>query len=203
MDISALLLFAGVYALAVASPGPAVAVLVARGLSQGGAGAFAFIAGFVVGDIIWLGFAALGLGTIAALYAPLFQLIKYAGAAYLIYLAVKIWRAPAAPIALGTAAEEGGWRLFFGSLTLTLGNPKVIAFFLSIMPLVVDVNRIGTLAFAELAVVIAFVMAPIFLAYTLLAARARRFLRSERSIRAANRCTAAMMAGTAALVASR
>ncbi len=94
MTLAGLALFIGVYAAAVASPGPGVAAVVARGLGRGLAGMPAFIAGFVVGDLVWFLAAALGLAAIAEAYAPLLTAIKYAGAAYLLYLAWKLWTAP-------------------------------------------------------------------------------------------------------------
>ena len=147
---TSLVLFAAVYFAAVATPGPGVAALVARVLGHGLGGAAPFIAGYVVGDLIWLILAATGLSVLANAFAGLFVALKYAGAAYLLYVA---WRMATAPVAVGEQAPAAsrGWRAFFGSLSLTLGNPKVMIFFLSIMPLVVDVRTLTPLAIAELA----------------------------------------------------
>ncbi len=205
MDLTALLLFAGIYFVAVASPGPGIAAVIARGLGRGLAGGPAFIAGFVVGDLIWFAVAATGLSVIATAYAPLFTAIKYAGCAYLLWLAWRIWNAPAtAPGAPEGAALRGtDLGAFLGSLALTLGNPKVIVFFLSIMPLVIDVNDISPLAFAELAAIIVVVLSTILLTALLLADRARRLFASPQAVRRMNRTTAGMMAGVAALIAAR
>lgn len=92
MTLSALLIFAGVYFAAVASPGPGVAALVARVLGQGLAGVAPFIAGYFVGDMIWLILAATGLAVIAKAFAGVFVAIKFAGAAYLLYLAWRMGR---------------------------------------------------------------------------------------------------------------
>src|SRR5208283_5185270 len=114
--------FCAIYFLAVATPGPGVAAVVARGLARGCAGAPAFIAGFVVGDLIWFFAAALGLSALAQTAHAAFMLVKYAGAAYLLYLACKMWTAPVRPLeepgveSLGQGPEA----LFLGSLTLTL-----------------------------------------------------------------------------------
>ena len=145
-----LILFAAVYFAAVATPGPGVAALIARVLGQGLKGVAPFIAGYFVGDMIWLTLAATGLAVIAKTFAGVFVAIKFAGAAYLLYLA---WRMATAPAVIGAAPTEAtrGWRAFLGSLSLTLGNPKVMVFFLSIMPLVVDVRTLTALALFELA----------------------------------------------------
>ena len=94
MDIAGLLVFAGVYFVAVASPGPGMALVVARSIAKGLHGLPAFVAGFVVGDLILFALAASGLAFAAQTFGGVFAAIKYAGAAYLLYLAVRIWRAP-------------------------------------------------------------------------------------------------------------
>ena len=204
MDLPSLLLFASIYFVAVASPGPGIAAVVARGLGQGMAAAPAFIAGFVVGDLIWFTVAATGLAVIATTFEAVFLAIKYAGCAYLIYLAWKIWHAPvAAADVTAAAARVPSWPSFLGSLSLTLGNPKVIVFFLSIMPLVVDPKTITPLVFVELAIVIVLVITPVLLVALWLADRARRVFTSERALRHINRGTATIMAGAAAVIATR
>ncbi len=139
MTLGSLVLFAAVYFAAVATPGPGLAALVARVIAYGLVGVAPFIAGYVVGDMIWLVVAGTGLAALAKAFAGAFTAIKYAGAAYLLYLA---WRTATAPATRGEAPPPAsrGFRAFFGSLSLTLGNPKVMVFFLSIMPLVVDVR---------------------------------------------------------------
>ncbi len=95
MTLSGLLVFAAAYVVAAASPGPGVAALVARVLARGAQGMPSFIAGFVVGDLIWFSIAATGLAVLAQTFAALFLTIKYAGAAYLLFFAWKLWTAPA------------------------------------------------------------------------------------------------------------
>jgi threonine/homoserine/homoserine lactone efflux protein len=204
MTLTSLFLFASVYFVAVASPGPGIAAVIARGLGQGMKAAPAFIAGFVLGDLIWFTIAATGLAVVARSFETLFLAIKYAGCAYLLFLAWKIWNAPVAAGDVEAADETvRSWPSFLGSLSLTLGNPKVIVFFLSLMPLVVDLQSITPLVFAEMAVVIVLVFTPV-LAFTLyLADRARRVFTSETALRRINRGTAGIMAGAAVAIAAR
>jgi threonine/homoserine/homoserine lactone efflux protein len=204
MDIAALLIFASVYFVAVASPGPGMAAVVARGLGQGMAAAPAFVAGFVIGDLIWFTIAATGLAVIAARFETLFLIIKYAGCAYLLWMAYKIWTAPVKAADLSAAtARVRSLPSFLGSLSLTLGNPKVMVFFLSIMPLVVDVKAMSPLVFFEMAVVIVAVIAPVMTLALWLADRARRVFTSTRALKRINRGTAAIMGGAAAVIAVR
>jgi threonine/homoserine/homoserine lactone efflux protein len=202
MTLSSLLIFAAVYFAAVATPGPGVAALIARVLGQGLRGVAPFIAGYAVGDLIWLIVAGTGLSLIAKALAGLFVALKFAGVAYLLYLA---WRMATAPVASGEAAPAAsrGWRAFFGSLSLTLGNPKVMVFFLSIMPLVVDVRTLSPSALAELGALSAVVISSTLAAYALAANRARAFIRSTRAMRFAHRAAGGMMAGVAVAVATR
>ena len=202
MTLSSLLLFAAVYFAAVATPGPGIAALVARVLGHGLKGVGPFIAGYVAGDMTWLILAGTGLSVLANAFAGLFAALKYLGAAYLLYVA---WKMATSPAAVGEAAPAAsrGWRAFMGSLSLTLGNPKVMIFFLSIMPLVVDVRTLTPAALVELAAVSVLVMSATLAAYALAANRARGFLRSTRAMRIAHRAAGGVMAGVAVAVATR
>lgn len=204
MDISSLALFAGIYFIAVASPGPGVTALVARSLSSGFRRSLPFLAGIVIGDLAWFALSALGLGVLVQSFHGVFVAIKYAGCAYLVYLAWKAWTAPAAaaPPPAGSAAGEG-LRLFLGGLALTLGNPKVMVFFLSILPLVVDLQAMTPLAFAEIAALITPIITGTLLAYAYAADRARRLVASPRAMRWVNRATGGVMLGAAAAIATR
>jgi threonine/homoserine/homoserine lactone efflux protein len=196
------MLFALVYFAAVATPGPGIAALVARVLGQGLAGVAPFIAGYVVGDMVWLAVAGTGLAVLANTFAGVFTAIKYAGAAYLLYLA---WKMATAVKAEGEAPPPAsrGWRAFFGSLSLTLGNPKVMVFFLSIMPLVVDVKSLTPLALGEIVAVCVPIISGTLAAYALTANRARLLLRSTRAMRLVHRAAGGLMAGVAVAVATR
>jgi threonine/homoserine/homoserine lactone efflux protein len=204
MTITTFIMFASVYFVAVASPGPGIAAVIARGLGQGMKAAPAFVAGFVIGDLVWFTVAATGLAVIAQSFETLFLAIKYAGCAYLLYLAWKIWTAPVAAADVAAATGKvSSWGSFLGSLSLTLGNPKVMVFFLSIMPLVVDLKAITPLVFAEMAVVIVLVITPVVAGTLYLADRARSVFRSEKALKRINRGTATIMAGAAVAIAGR
>ena len=131
-----------------------------------------------------------------------FVAIKFAGAAYLLYLA---WRMATAPAVVGASAPavSRGWRAFLSSLSLTLGNPKVMVFFLSIMPLVVDVRALTPLALVELAAVCAIVIFSTLAAYAFAANRARAFFNSARAMKLVHRLAGGLMAGVAVAVATR
>jgi threonine/homoserine/homoserine lactone efflux protein len=202
MTLGSFVLFAAVYFATVATPGPGLAALVARVIAYGLVGVAPFNLGYVVGDMIWLLVAGTGLAALANAFSGAFTAIKYAGAAYLLYLA---WRTATGPATRGEAPPPAsrGFRAFFGSLSLTLGNPKVMVFFLSIMPLGVDVKSLTPARLAELMAICVPVIAATLTAYALAANRARALFRSVRALRIAHRAAGGVMAGVAVALATR
>jgi threonine/homoserine/homoserine lactone efflux protein len=204
MTLTGMLTFCAVYALAVATPGPGIAAIVARSLAHGFKGAPAFVAGFVIGDLVWFTIAATGLAALARTAEMLFVAIKWAGVVYLLYLAYRLWTAPAAGVEVREDdGRQHGWRAFIASLTLTLANPKAILFFLALLPTVIDLASMNALRFVEISVAIAIVLPAVLFGYVALAARARRMFTTPRSVRRLNRGSGLAMAGAAALVATR
>lgn len=204
MSLYGLGLFIAVYTLAVATPGPGIAAILARSMARGLHGAPAFIAGFVIGDLIWLTLAATGLAAIAKTASTLFLVIKYAGAAYLLFLAYKLWTSTPAPVeAAASPVAESNGRAFLSSLALTLGNPKAVVFFLALLPTVVDLQSLHTVGYLEIVASIAIVLPTVLGAYAIAGARARTLFKSTRALRLMNRGTGAAMAGAAIAVAAR
>jgi threonine/homoserine/homoserine lactone efflux protein len=204
MDLAGLVVFGTALLVAAASPGPGIAALVARVLGRGPRGAVAFSAGLAVGDVVWLACAVVGLAALAEAFHGLFLAIKYGGVAYLAYLAYRIWTAPVEARALAAeTAREHPFRLFLAGLALTLGNPKVMVFYLALLPTILDLSRVTVWGFAELVGVTLSVLAVVFAAYALAAARARRLFTSPKALRALNRATGATMAGAAVAIAAR
>jgi len=204
MTIYGLLTFSPAYALAVAAPGPGIAAIIARGLAHGLKGAPAFIGGFVVGDLVWFAIAATGLAALARTAATLFVAIKWAGVAYLLYLAYKLWTAPAKQVDVQSDdRKQHGWNAFLASLMLTLANPKAILFFLALLPTVIDLASMNTVRFLEISAAIIVVQPLVLGAYALLAARARELFTTPKAVRRLNRSSGLAMAGAAVVVATR
>jgi threonine/homoserine/homoserine lactone efflux protein len=196
--------FCLVYALAVAVPGPGVAAVIARSLGHGLRGAPAFIAGFLVGDIIWFTCAATGLAMLAQSAYTVFLVVKYAGVAYLLYLAYRLWTAPAKSMeASAEVPQERTVRLFLGSLALTLGNPKTMIFFLAVLPTVVELKTLSVAGFLEIIFVILLVLPVVLGGYAFGASRARRLFSTPKTVRWVQRGTGVAMASAAVAVATR
>ena len=203
MSLAGILVFALGVAVAMAAPGPVVAALIARIIGRGAHGIAPFCLGLIAGDIVWFGAAMLGLAALMQAAQPVFLALKYAGAAYLLWLAWRLCTAPAAAPAAQPLARAEGWRGFAGGLLLTLGNPKTMVFYLALAPTLVDAASLTPARFALLALVLAAVYTLVLAAYVLLAARARRLFRSARSMRQVNRAAGGLMAGAAVAVAAR
>ena len=205
MTLYGLLTFCAVYALTVASPGPGIAAVIARGLAHGMKGTPAFIAGFLAGDLVWFGIAATGLAALARTAAALFVAIKWAGVLYLLYLAYKLWTAPAERVEVKSKDDgrEHGWRAFMASFLLTLGNPKAILFFLALLPTVIDLASMNLVRFLEISAAMCLVLPAVLFAYALLAAKARQLFTTPSAVRRLNRSSGVAMAGAAVVVATR
>ena len=199
MTLTGLLVFAAAYLLAVVSPGPGTMSVVARVLSRGMGGLPAYITGFVLGDLIWFTIAATGLAVVAQAFAGAMIVVRLAGAAYLAWMAYQFWIAPVSVAAQAPAKMHST----LAGLTLTLGNPKVIVFFLALLPSVVDLRVLTPAGFAELAALIAVILAAVLAGYGLGAARARRLFATTRAMRRLNRGAGVVMAGVAIAVATR
>ena len=204
MSAYGLLVFTLVYALAVATPGPGVAVVLARGISRGTSAAWPFLAGFLVGDLIWFTLAALGLAMLAHAAHAVFLAVRYAGALYLLVLACRLWRAPVEGLGSASGAvPQRSLHVFAGSLALTLGNPKTMVFFLAILPTVVELDHLTVGGFCAVALVICVMLPCVLGAYMLFAARARGRLSRPGTARWLQRGTGVVMAGAAVAVATR
>ncbi|MDP8984999.1 MAG: LysE family translocator [Pseudomonadota bacterium] len=199
-----LVTFGALYFVAVATPGPGIAAVIARGLARGSAGAPAFIAGFVVGDLTWFLAAALGLSALAQTAHAAFVAVKYAGAAYLLFLAYRFWSMPVRALAVGDEpAEQKPVQVFLGSLTLTLGNPKTMVFFVALLPTVVPLGNMTLQGYLEVGATIAIIMPAILAGYVAAASRARAWFQNPRAQKLMNRGSGSLMAAAAVAIAAR
>mgnify|MGYP001765782836 CR=1 FL=1 len=203
MTLFALALFAGALFLNAGSPGPSVVALVAQVLSRGPRAVLPFLAAMWIGEAIWLAAAVAGLSALAERLHEVFVLVKWAGVLYLLWLAIGLWRRPAEAGPQGETEPAGGWKMFATGFSLTLGNPKIMVFYLALLPTLVDVANLGFTGWAELAVVQIAVMAFVDLSWVGVAGRARRFLASARAVRLTRRASALAMGGAAAVIAGR
>ncbi len=203
MDLTSLLIFAGALVVAAGSPGPSIAALVARVISRGPGSVMPFLAAMWIGEGIWLSAAIFGLAYIAQTFATGFLVIKYLGVAYLLFLAWKMWTAPVDLSGEALPKTQSPWALFATGMAVTLGNPKIMAFYVALLPALIDMGSVGVLGWAELLAAMLAVLVAVDLAWVALAATARRWIRSPRAVRISNRISASAMGGAAAAIAAR
>jgi threonine/homoserine/homoserine lactone efflux protein len=204
MEPANLLVFSVALLVAAASPGPGIIAVVARVLALGTRDALAFAVALAIGDVVWLTLSIAGLAVLAQTFHALFVAIRWIGAGYLVYLGWKMWTAPAITpqVADGTRAQNRT-SMFLAGLTLALSNPKVMLFYLALLPVIVDLRNIGVLGYLELVLVTVAVLAIVLGSYIVLAGRVRTFFNSPRAIRLVQRGSAGIMMGAAAWLAAR
>lgn len=203
MELSSLFLFAGALLVAAGSPGPSIAALIARVISKGFRDVFPFLLAMWIGEAIWLSLTVFGLAYIAQTFHPVFVAVKWAGVAYLAWLAFKMWTAPVAVGEGQLPREDSPLKLFLTGMAVTLGNPKIMMFYLALLPTIIDLASVTVVGWLELTLTMAVVLVAIDLTWVLAAAQARRLLKSTRAMKIANRISAATMAGAAAAIAAR
>ncbi|MGQ2904051.1 MAG: LysE family translocator [Neoaquamicrobium sediminum] len=203
MELTSLVFFAGALLVAAGSPGPSIAALVARVISKGFRDVFPFLAAMWIGEAIWLSMAVFGLAFVAQSFHMAFVVLKWAGVAYLCWLAWKMWTAPVTIREGEMPRAESPWRLFMAGMAVTLGNPKIMMFYMALLPTIIDLGTVTLVGWAELTATMALVLIAIDLVWVAAAVQARRLLRSPRAMRIANRVSATTMAGAAAAIASR
>jgi len=203
MTLTALLVFAGALFIAAGTPGPSVAALVARVISKGARDVLPFLFGMWAGDAIWLTCAIAGLSAIAETFYHAFVVIKWLGILYLLYLAWKMWFARPDVEEEELPQVRSRSRMFLTGLAIALGNPKIMMFYIALLPSIIDIRAVSFGGWAELVVTLIVVLAIVDFSWMFLAAKARGLLKSPRAVRIANRASAATMAGAAMAIATR
>ncbi|MCW1934817.1 LysE family translocator [Pararhodobacter zhoushanensis] len=149
-------------------PGPTALMILSYAVSQGRRVALATVAGVVLGDLVALTASLAGLGALVLASATLFTVLKWIGAAYLVYLGFALIRssATAGPGQPGPVARTKAARVFVHAATVTALNPKSIVFFIAFVPQFVSVDQplvpqfaILAATFAGMAAINAFVLA--------------------------------------------
>ncbi len=138
-DFSTLMLFSLACLALTATPGPDMLLIATRSISQGRASGFTTLAGIQAGTYVHAAAAALGLSQVMVLLPVAFDIIRWAGAAYLLYLAwTTIRSAGAPPTACCTSSREQMWPIFWQGLLTNILNPKMVLFVLALFPQFVD-----------------------------------------------------------------
>jgi threonine/homoserine/homoserine lactone efflux protein len=133
MTLESYLAFCAAAAALAFVPGPTVTVIIANSLRYGSRAGLANVIGTQAGFVIWLGVAALGLGAAIQMMGVWFDVLRYAGAAYLVWLAIKLFRSKGnLAVAVDRARPSGGF--FLQGFIVIMSNPKMLVLFGAMIP---------------------------------------------------------------------
>ncbi len=203
MHLTAWIAFTLAYTLMALAPGPVILLVVSYAITNGRRTALAVVAATALGDATCLSAAVLGLGALLATSETAFVVLKLAGAAYLVFLGVKLWRAPPLPPrGEPGASRRSVWRVFLHAYLTTVLNPKSVLFFMVFVPQFMD-PRAPLLP--QLVPMLASVLVcgtMVDGSYSVFAGSLRRFIRAPRAQRAVNRVTGGALVAEGALAAA-
>ena len=175
-------------------PGPIVTLLIANGLRHGTRTALINIAGVQVGLAIVIGIVAIGLTTLMATLGYWFDWVRLAGAAYLVWLGIKLVRSPVEGVEADAPPPPPRGGFFLQGLLVSLSNPKVLVFFGAFIPQFMDMSQDHASQVTLLGVTFMVIAASTDALYALLAGRARSFF-SARRTRLLSRISGGFMIG--------
>lgn len=163
-----LLLFALSAAALVAVPGPNLLYIMTRSIADGRRVGIASALGVETGTLVWIAAAAAGLAAVLASSEVAFNIVKWAGVGYLVYLGIRTLRRPAPPQLEGTQPLGASLRgAFLQGLVVNVLNPKVALFFLAFLPQFIDPGRDATGQILVLGTIFFVIALTIDLAYAL------------------------------------
>lgn len=179
-------LFVLMACMTVLMPGPGVLMTLTNALRFGLRGSLGGILGIACGAFIVASLSSTSLGLLLASSALAFTVIKWVGAAYLIYLGIRLWRSPSLGLQTGQARPASFGRRFVEGISLQFTNPKAIFFFLSVLPQFIDPTAPHTRQFMLLVLTYSGLVVLIHTLYALGAQHVRGWLgtaRGDRSLR--------------------
>ena len=187
--------FAAASSVLLVIPGPTVLLVVSYALGQGWRTALPMAIGVALGDFTAMTLSMLGLGALLATSATLFTILKWIGAAYLVYLGIKLWRAGGTLDAAPRTDAVSAAKMLGHAWLVTALNPKSITFFVAFLPAFLDPKAdflTQMLVFETTFLVLAFANA---FGYALVASRARRLASYPRAIGVVNKVGGGLLVG--------
>jgi threonine/homoserine/homoserine lactone efflux protein len=162
-------------------PGPIVTLVIANGLRYGTRAALTNVLGAQAGLAIVIGIVAVGLTSLMATMGYWFDWVRFAGAAYLVWLGIKLIRSPVEEVGADASPPPPRGGFFLQGFLVLLSNPKVLVFFGAFIPQFVDLNKDHFPQVALLGVTFMVTAAMSDMIYALLAGRARKFFSKQRT----------------------
>lgn len=203
MSIETWLAFATASAVMVLIPGPTILLVVSYALGQGWRAALPLAAGVTLGDFTAMTLSLLGIGALLQASATVFTALKWIGAAYLVYLGIKLFRSVPKLEARAEATPASAWRMLAHAWLVTALNPKSLTFFLAFVPQFIDPARnylTQVLVFEATFLVLASLNA---FGYALAASRARTLFENPVQLRRFNRGGGVLLIGAGVATVAR
>ncbi|WP_434362504.1 LysE family translocator [Parasalinivibrio latis] len=203
---SAITFFIAIFIFCI-TPGPGVFAVLARGMVEGARNCVMLSLGMVISDIVYLILACLGLATIAENWGGVFTVIRYVGAAYLLYLGYRLFTAlPSTKDAIDTTQvkRSGHIASFIQGFLISASNPKVILFYIAFLPTFMDITSLSAQDIALATVLTFFALMAGLMLIAVSASKAARMLKTPKAVKRLNRSAGGlMMAAGAYLAVSR
>ena len=203
MDLSTwIAFFAAAWAISL-SPGAGAVAAMSAGLNHGFRRGYVMSFGLVAGIWTQIVVVGIGLGALIAASSLAFTVVKWAGVAYLVWLGIKQWRAPATPMVAegGEAVAASPRELFVRGWIVNALNPKGTVFLLAVVPQFLNVGQPLLPQYAVIALTLAFTDLVVMAGYTALAARVLRTRKAPSHIKAMNRAFGALFVAAGTLLA--
>lgn len=204
MELHVYLAFVLATSIMIALPGPSVLLTVAHSISFGWQRALSTVAGATTGIAVQLIVAAIGLTSLLNVVAEAFEWLRWAGAAYLVYLGIKQWRSASEPLEVDTSSVSKT-NLFVQGLVITIPNPKSLIFIAAFLPQFIDATRPLGLQFTFIVPTFLVITFTVTSFWALIAGKVSGFLQSQRAFQSVLRTAGGLMiiAGVSLAVARR
>ena len=187
-----------------ASPGPGVFSTIADALANGFKSSMYFLTGLVFGDIFFLLIAVFGLSYISILLGEFFVFVKIIGGIYLLFLGIKMWRNKDWSIRIEKKnSDESYIKKMLAGLLVTLGNPKAIIFYASLLPTIVDLININPIETITIVLIVAIISYLVIGSYCYMAIKAKMLIKNEKSMEKINKSAGAVMAGAGVYILAK
>ncbi|ENX61694.1 MULTISPECIES: LysE family transporter [Acinetobacter] len=184
------------------SPGAGAIASMSSGLNYGFRHGYWNVIGLQVALLIQILIVAAGVGVLFATTPLAFQVVKWFGVTYLVYLAYKQWTAPIQAIEIRQEQPQSALALILKGFVVNMSNPKAIVFLLAVLPQFLDLSRPQWLQYLIMAVTMVTIDLIVMAGYTGLASKVLRLLRSPTQQKYLNRGFAVMFSGAALLLSA-
>ena len=192
MELHVYLAFVLATSIMIALPGPSVLLTVAHSISFGWQRALSTVAGATVGIAVQLIVAAIGLTSLLNVVADAFEWLRWAGAAYLVYLGIKQWRSASEPLEFDTSSVSKT-NLFVQGLVITIPNPKSLIFIAAFLPQFIDAARPLGLQFTFIVPTFLVITFTVTSVWALVAGKVSEYMQSQRAFQSVFRTAGGLM----------